>query len=336
VKPTQDSDSAKGFQGDPQFAPIIRWAAAYHYRWLERNPAFFTLKNFWQEIDSVRNEPNLVFGYRDLPTKGGTIDWSSIAYDYHAYILSPFAPEMVIPDSSGTCRNLLVNFLLSLPGSDLEHTRLADFGCGPGNLLLHLPKCIRNVVGIDRNETVLEVASGKAVDLGIRFEAMLGDFRHLDFSEEFDIITSSNSILPEERSDVREALSVVRKSLNKTGKFAAIMPSFDTVLYLRNLWEIHYRQTISDERHIKRILRSFDETKKLNRDTLSYADDGRTAQCYHTPESIESDFKACGLKIMSPLKKVYYPWTLTKRFDYGYFPAAKEEIWDWFVVAERI
>jgi len=25
---------------------------------------------------------------------------------------------------------------------------------------------------------------------------------------------------------------------------------------------------------------------------------------------------------------------LTKRFDYGYFPEANQEIWDWFVVAE--
>ena len=41
-------------------------------------------------------------------------------------------------------------------------------------------------------------------------------------------------------------------------------------------------------------------------------------------------------------QEVYYPWDLTKKFDYGYFPfkckktkEKNKEIWDWFVVAEK-
>lgn len=40
------------------------------------------------------------------------------------------------------------------------------------------------------------------------------------------------------------------------------------------------------------------------------------------------------LRLTCEPEKVYYPWELTRRFDYGYFPLAKEEIWDWFIVAE--
>lgn len=70
-------------------------------------------------------------------------------------------------------------------------------------------------------------------------------------------------------------------------------------------------------------------------ESLLYADDGVHPQAYHAQDTIVEEFKRAGLLITSKLTKVYYPWELTRRFDYGYFPDAEEEIWDWFVVAKK-
>ena len=135
-------------------------------------------------------------------------------------------------------------------------------------------------------------------------------------------------------NDVIFMLRKTRESIKSSGKLVAILPSFDTTIYLKDLWLEHYSSVESNIR-IDSVERAFNMAKRVNHNTLSYADDGNNNQCYHTPDSINEEFSKAGLKIIGTPQKVYYPWILTRRFGYGYFPEAKEEIWDWFVVAER-
>ena len=65
-----------------------------------------------------------------------------------------------------------------------------------------------------------------------------------------------------------------------------------------------------------------------------FADDGLTSQAYHSPESMARELAEAGLRIVKGPTKVRYPWELVQRFDYGYFPEAPEEIWDWYVEAQ--
>jgi len=76
--------------------------------------------------------------------------------------------------------------------------------------------------------------------------------------------------------------------------------------------------------------------KKVDPIDLKYADDGVSQQCYHTEGSLREELAAAGFDDQMHFEKVYYPWDLTKRFDYGYFPDAEEEIWDWLVIARRV
>jgi hypothetical protein len=96
-----------GFADDEQFEPTFRWVTAYHFTWLRRNPVFFTTKKFWDKIESLQKEPNLVFRYRILPHKGEDVDWDKISDNYHKYILGPFAPEMVKQNNNGQSRNFV-------------------------------------------------------------------------------------------------------------------------------------------------------------------------------------------------------------------------------------
>ena len=325
---------AKGFHKDGQFDQVIKWICVYHLSWLERNPTFFIIKEFWRVVESYKNTPSIYYGGRMIPTKGDEIDWDVVAADYHRYILSPFSPEMVAGHEIGQCRNVLLNYLYKIPDEILGTMDIADFGCGPGNLIPFVAGKIKKLTGVDSSVGALNIASKKAKQNFLRFESIDADMRNLPPHLRFDIVISVNSILPKQRIEVQFILTGIRDSLKKDGVMVAILPSFDTTTYLMSLWEKYYLKETDDPQQVTRIINAFKQTKKMDMTNFSYADDGHNAQCYHTKESILAEFESAGLHIVD-LRKVHYPWSLTRQFDYGFFPDAPEEIWDWFVVAER-
>ena len=320
---------ARNYHKDKQFEQLISWVSAYHRPWLDRNPTFFDLDEFWDVVERYKDQANMVYECPRLPTKDGKIDWDLVAPDYLNYLLSPFAPEMV-----RNHRNLLLNYLDEIPDEELMAMNIADFGCGPGNLIGFLKGRVKTITGVDSSQKALDLAKQKATDASIAFCGLRGDIREVRVESLFDLIVSTNSILPERRSDIVPMWKAMGSALKPGGKIIAILPSFDTVEYLLTLWEQHYSATRSREQ-VDRLINAFVKVKNINRHELSYAEDGRNVQCYHTRATIESDLKSAGLRLEGKLEKVYYPWNLTKRFDYGYFPNAKEEIWDWFAVVVR-
>jgi SAM-dependent methyltransferase len=274
-------------------------------------------------------EPSLTFDHRVLPSKDGDIDWDLVAPRYHDHIMGPFAPEMV-ERKGGKARNLLLNYIDGLPFDNSEIVGVADIGCGPGNLIPFLAGRNVSLTGIDRSAAALSIARAKAGILNVDFRAIQADMLELETADTFDLVLSVNSIIPKCRGDVVKSLTRMRDCLKPTGKIAAILPSFDTTEYLLGLWEAHSGQDGSSAG----IAETFKQAKKMSIVEKSYADDGVHVQCYHTPETIALEFPMAGLRLRHPPEKLYYPWELTKRFDYGFFPQADEEIWDWFVVAE--
>jgi 2-polyprenyl-3-methyl-5-hydroxy-6-metoxy-1,4-benzoquinol methylase len=329
-----ESIVAKRFHKNTQFSAIIEWVAAYHRTWLDSNPVFFPMKRFWDVVDAARRTPHAIFRRRPLPEKEGAIDWDVVSPEYHRYILGPFAPEMADRDSSGRIRNPLLEHLLARPSEDLARLAIAVFGCGPGNLLPHLKGTVEGILGVDIAQAALDEAVRVAARHNISFEAVEADLRELDLGRQFDVIVCVNAILPRQRADVVRMLSNVRKHLRPNGHLMAILPSFDTTTYLMSLWHTHYAALFDSPEHADRIIGAFAARQQADESTCSYADDGRHVQCFHTPETIQREFGQAGLRIIRGPEKVLYPWELCKRFDYGYFPE-KDEIWDWYVIAER-
>jgi 2-polyprenyl-3-methyl-5-hydroxy-6-metoxy-1,4-benzoquinol methylase len=329
----------RGFQKKIQFEPIIHWVTAYHVRWLDCNPTFFSAIKFWETVNAVKKklkeEPHIIFRYKPLPRKNNEIDWDTICENYFEYILSPFAPEMEGANASGPKRNLLLQELLSIPKDDIVRMEIADFGCGPGNLIPYLPRYVTKLNGIDKSKRALEIAGEVAKKYNIEFVPHHTDFLKLNLGQIFDIIISVNSITPSTRDDVVLMLRKIRDHLKPNGSLMAILPSFDTTIYLKSLWKERYVKEYKCTEHADRIIKSIDINKKVNESACCYADDGCISQCYHTQETIKKELENAGLRLTSKPEKIYYPWELTKKFDYGYFPKAKEEIWDWYVTAER-
>lgn len=235
------------------------------------------------------------------------IDWDAIAPRYHDHVLSPFAPEMA-------GRNPLLDDLLAMP---LEGLDIADFGCGPGNLIPHLAGRGARLVGVDSSAAAIALATEVAERHAVAFEGVCGDFRTVDLADQFDVIVAVNSVLPPVRNDVVPVLSAMGQALKPEGQLLAILPSYDTTVYLRQLLGEDWAH-----RH------------KSDDVQLLFADDGATQQAYHSPDSMAEELPRAGLRLVRDPRKVRYPWSLTRRFDYGDVPAAPEEVWDWYVVAQ--
>ena len=215
----------KGFHKDPQFNAIIHWTTAYHLLWLQLNPTFFTIEEFWKIIEKMENDPQLVIQYRPLPTASdGDIDWDLVCPEYHRYILSPFAPEMVAPDENGVIRNTLVSDIIAGRFGPLDGLHAADFGCGPGNLIAHLPDSLGSLTGVDKSQRALELASNMAEQRGMVFNSHSEDLGKLDLEQRFDVIFCINAVLPGSREEVTRILGCIRDHLTDDGRLVAILP----------------------------------------------------------------------------------------------------------------
>lgn len=332
---------------DSQFLSICQWIVAHYYHWLRYNPVFFPDDSFWVKVDQLQNLPVEILRTMPLPrlSKNGefdadgrygkSIDWNKIAKNYHKYILGPFAPEMLEGVEHAQSRNLLMNVINKLSDTDFQELEILDLGCGPGNFLKALKKYPKSITGVDLSDDALRISSEIAKELNINFIPIKMDLRELKLERKFDIVVSINSILPNNRQEVVDILRCIRETLKPSGSFYGILPSFDATEHLRGLWYEHYKKMFNSKKHADRCVEQLDTHKLVDRNCLLYADDGCNRQAFHTSESICEEFTKAGLLISGKPQKIYYPWELTRRFDYGYFPLAKEEIWDWYVEAKK-
>lgn len=262
------------------------------------------------------------------------MDWDNKASNYHDNFLSPFAPQMTETDQSGRCRNLLINHIRSHDSTFYKGKEIADFGSGPGNLIEFVANRFNHLTALDFSPASLAIARQRARQRGLPLTAIEADMCTFRPSKCFDIIISVNAILPPHRYQVTQMLETVAASLAPEGEFWAIMPSFDTTQRLAEYMQQDIA-TRTGKDDAAEAVKAFLASKLSDPATCSYADDGINPQCYHTPASMMRDFTAAGLLMQAQPEKVYYPWDLTRRFDYGFFPG-KEEIWDYFVRARKV
>jgi SAM-dependent methyltransferase len=341
---------SNGLHREPQFRSMINWICTHNRTWLAENPFMFGSDKFWKVIGSLTDEPLTLFRTAALPLvddRGNVpnvdryeenINWDLVAVDYDKYIITPLCEVMVTPDpvkkGSPIRNHLLTYFYDSFGPDDLAQMHVADYGCGPGNLLKYVAGTLPKLTGIDISQRALDIAIRRAAPLNIDFIPVLSDIISYTPSSRYDLIFSINSIVPPNREEVASMLDSLWRGLAPNGLLLAIMPSFDTTERLLEYWQGHYATLSRNQVYLENCMKAFKMKKKFNPHNKSFADDNIHSQCFHTPETMARELSAAGLDIIEGPQKIYYPWEVTKLFDYGYFPG-KEEIWDWFVVARR-
>lgn len=323
---------------------IISWVVAFHRTWLERNPFMFTDKEFWVVHDKIRAKPLMVLQNYGMPrlasdtsNRSDSVNWDEVSKDYKKWVLGPWAKAMMTADPKHpNLGNFLLDEVLKYQKTvGRDHLKILDFGCGPGNILDYLPKAnISEISGLDGSDTALQIASEKANKLGIAFVPIHGDMRNYSNPTHYDIIISTNSILPEKSDDIRNMFETIFKLMKDDGRVFFILPAFDACAALVDYWRDYYRETWNNDEFVQRCVRAIEAAKKMDRQARLFADDGEHQQCFHTEQSIKDDLSACGFEIVGPIRRVSYPWDYAAKHDYGYFPG-KPEIWDWYVEAKK-
>lgn len=248
--------------------------------------------------------------------------WDNVADTYHEGCLNPLAEGV---------DNLLKEFIKTL--NHQYYKRVADLGCGNGKLAAFLSTYFSEVWAIDYSDNMIKIAKARYNNPKIVFKKL--DMRDLrTVYNTFDIAFSVNSILPPNPSDVPIILSEIFKSLYAGGLFVSILPSFDTVLYLKELTFKDLLNKGTSELKAKGMVDElFIKKRKLDEELGLYADDGVHVQKFLHIDEIRTLLPEAGFRIKL-IEKVVYPWELSRKHGYGYFPG-KPEIWDWFVVATK-
>lgn len=297
-----------------------------HGLWLKNNVSFFPDVKF-QDFIEIRGWRN----YFDART-ADRLRWNFEVDDYETKILHPYLVKE---------NNPLLNYINSIKKE--EELTIADFGCGIGTFVDELTSNhkFKNIYGIDYSDKMIESCKFRC-----RFcknvKIIKMDMKDLTpLYDEFDIVFSINSILPREPHDTEKIFIEIAKTLKPSGKFVAILPSFDTIEHLRDLEFKKFKEKREKEKKIFSSLwakydtwKLFSLERKMVTKKRLYADDKINVQRFIHEDDIKSFFDKAGLRLLRK-EKLYYPWDIAKKFNYGYHPG-KEEIWDWFVVAEKI
>ncbi len=263
---------------------------------------------------------NKVYGGKD----GEYLEWwDTLAYEYEPKVLSPFHQKV---------KNPLFTFVDSLDSR--EHKRAADLGCGRGGFLVFLSRHFEEVWGFDWSINMLRVAR-KELKGNSKVHLKRLDIRNLkNFYGYFDIVFSINAIAPADVSMAKDMLREAFSALNTHGIFVGIFPSFEAVLYQRELTYTDYIEQGFDCRDAwAKTDDYFVRQNKLDLEKGTYADDGTHIQKFFTENEIYSLLRGTSFKDVVT-DKVLYPWELSKKYGYGYFPS-NPEIWDWFFVAYK-
>lgn len=317
------------------FIALFESMRRLHWQWLNDNASLFN-KEFvsYMKTADWRNIVN--------PNQADQLRWIYEVDLYDRIVLSPLHP-------------LLQNKLFSkIEESVKQHMdsrnknyKVADMGCGNGKLLKWLVELdyTSELFGIDYSNMMIMSAKKTIEDLpqqsNNKIKLVNCDLRNLSQCQnKFDIVFSINSILPRDHTDMPVMLREIASSIKKNGLFIAILPSFDTVIDLKNLDEKKLRTKYTCEgkknpaklakKEVNRIYRE----KKLDVKHSIYADDGVNPQRFFKKKEIDSVLKEVKLSELQ-LEKFLYPWNLCKQYGWGYHPDEQECVYDWFLVARK-
>jgi SAM-dependent methyltransferase len=102
--------------------------------------------------------------------------------------------------------------------------RILDVGCGPGDILAHMPSDV-NYVGIDLNADYIDAAQDRFGQKGQFFHGRAGEMEKI-VEGQFDVILAYGLLHHLEDQEAMDVFSFAHKSLKKSGRAAFIDPCY--------------------------------------------------------------------------------------------------------------
>ena len=245
-------------------------------------------------------------------------DWDKIADRYEEEIISPFQEGVINP---------LYDAIRAIP--DRTTLTAIDLGCGTGPLLPFLSRNFKSVVAVDFSPRMIEKARERVDAKNISYHcSSLADLA--PFHGQIDVAVSVNSILFPSSVVVNQMLTEIHRVLKPEGRFVAIFPAMEAILYRATLVFDREIEKVGDEvkalQSTKRIL----ERRKFDFISATYDDNGQRQKFFYDFE-LSYRLRKAGFKNFRR-KKVLYPWgeEAGSSEDFTGHP----RLWDWFVEAQ--
>ncbi len=244
--------------------------------------------------------------------------WDSVAKEYFEHIMSPFQEGV---------KNPLYEYIDKLEGTDKT---AIDIGTGIGNAIPHLAGRFSKVTAVDISDKMIETAKERHrfenVEFLVRNAADLAEFHG-----KYDVAVAVNSIIVPSVKDIEKMISEAFNVLKPGGKFLAVFPAIEAILYQAMLVYEAVLDETGDEK--KARLRTVREIGRARFDFLFGIDREGFSQKYYYRFEIKYRLKKAGFKSIR-MRKVYYPWEISA--ESGFIPfQGKPHMWDWFAVAEK-
>jgi SAM-dependent methyltransferase len=149
-------------------------------------------------------------------------DWYATAFDARS-------AEMAWTDRTGPEVDRVAK-ILQPEGNE----RVLDMACGSGRHSLELRRRGFSVVGTDISPDLIEIARRDAVEENLDVDFVLSDLRHLDFTDEFDLVLNLNDgaigYLESDEENLR-TFDIISRALRPGGRNLIQLPN---VLYAKD------------------------------------------------------------------------------------------------------
>lgn len=243
--------------------------------------------------------------------------WDTVADKYFESIMSPFEASV---------QNPIYYYLNKLDGRDKT---VIDIGCGIGNLIPHLAERFSKVTAIDISPKMVEQSIERNKFNNVSFHVM--DTLNLEkLGMKFDVAVSINSIIDPSIKNANLMMKQVNDILEPEGRFLAIFPAMEAIIYHTMLLLDKYLKEGMDETQAK--IKAAKVHKKRF-DFIFGLDEEGLSQKYYYKFELPYRLKEAGFKSIV-IRKVFYPWKVCEESDFESFPG-KKPMWDWFVSARK-
>ena len=142
-----------------------------------------------------------------------------------------------------------------IDSNDLKNKVIADMGCGFGYWLSKFQNS-QKVYAVDYAKNMLQKAKKNNLNTN-NIIYINENMANVKLPEKSDFIMSLHSFMPESHSMIKPMLRNILSNIKPGGTLFMVVPSFETHIYILNLWHYYNIEIHQEKQSIKKLMNRF-------------------------------------------------------------------------------